>query len=130
VLLIDDTPEITELLTYALRDQGFEVVSSGFTAEINDLIDESQPAAVVLHCSVYQMSESLFDSIRGEPSHAALPIVIISDTLEKADASLTARSAEHVLLLPKPFTGSQVGRAVTELLAGAANHHETDRPIH
>jgi hypothetical protein len=47
---------------------------------------------------------------------AALPIVIISDTPEKADASLRRREAEHVLLIPKPFTGSQVARALSELI--------------
>jgi len=117
ILLIDDTPEIAELLTFALRDQGFEVVASGFTAAINELIEDARPAAIVLDCSVYQMSESLFDSIRGDANHSGLPVVIISDTVEKADASLRSRAAERVLLLPKPFTASQVGRALNELLA-------------
>ena len=45
-----------------------------------------------------------------------LPVVIISDTPEKADARLSAREAERVLLIPKPFTGSQVARALTELM--------------
>jgi hypothetical protein len=42
--------------------------------------------------------------------------VIISDTPEKADASLTKRNARKVLLIPKPFTGSQVARALADLL--------------
>ena len=29
ILLIDDTPEIAELLSFALRDRGYEVVASG-----------------------------------------------------------------------------------------------------
>ena len=32
ILLIDDTPEIAELLTFALRDRGYDVVATGFTA--------------------------------------------------------------------------------------------------
>jgi DNA-binding response OmpR family regulator len=116
VLLIDDTPEIAELLSFALRDHGYEVVTSGFTGEINDLIADQRPDALVFDCSVLEMSESLFDSVRGNPEHAALPIVIISDTPEKADASLRAREAEHVLLIPKPFSGSQIVRALKELL--------------
>jgi DNA-binding response OmpR family regulator len=117
VLLIDDTPEVAELLTFALRDQGFDVVSTGFTGDITELITNAGPDAVVLDCSAYQMSESLFDSIRGDETTAGLPVVIISDTLEQADASLRARAAERVLLLPKPFTGAQVARALTELLS-------------
>jgi len=116
ILLIDDTPEIADLLTFALRDAGYDVVASGFTGEINSLVSEARPDAVVLDCSVYEMSESLFDSVRGSADHATLPVVIISDTPEKADASLRARDAERVLLIPKPFTGSQVARALSELI--------------
>ena len=51
ILLIDDTPEIAELLTYSLRDQGFEVVASGFDPAITDLVGEHRADAVVLDCS-------------------------------------------------------------------------------
>jgi DNA-binding response OmpR family regulator len=119
VLLIDDTPEIAELLTFALRDRGFEVVAEGYSALINERIIEHRADAVVLDCSAYDMSESLFDTIRDHPPHANLPIVIISDTPEEADASLRERDAQHVLLVPKPFTGSQVARALGELLPAA-----------
>ena len=54
--------------------------------------------------------------VRADPNHTALPIVIISDTPEKADASLRARQAQHVMLIPKPFSGSHVARALDELL--------------
>jgi DNA-binding response OmpR family regulator len=117
VLLIDDTPEIAELLSFALRDRGFEVYATGFADSVNDLVVEQGSEAIVLDCSVYNMSESLFDTLRNDPAHARLPVVIISDTPEEADASLSARDAQKVMLIPKPFTGAQVARALTELLA-------------
>ncbi|MGA8490157.1 MAG: response regulator [Terriglobales bacterium] len=117
ILLIDDTPEIAELLTFALRDRGFEVFASGFTESVNELIVEQRADALVLDCSAFNMSESLFDAVRGHSDHAELPIVIISDTPEEADASLRSRKAQKVLLIPKPFTGSQVARALDQLLA-------------
>jgi DNA-binding response OmpR family regulator len=116
ILLIDDTQEIAELLTFALRDRGLEVFVEGYTDTVNDLIQELRADALVLDCTAYDMSESLFDIVRHHPDHAALPIVIISDTPEKADASLRSRNAQNVLLIPKPFTGSQVARALADLL--------------
>ena len=116
VVLIDDTPEIAELLTFALRDRGYEVFASGFTGEIAALLDEQQADALVLDCSALEMSESLFDSVRASDERATLPIVIVSDTPEKADASLRARHAQRVMLIPKPFSGSHVARALDELL--------------
>jgi len=116
VLLIDDTPEIAELLSFALRDHGYEVAASGFTDTVNQLIVDARADALVLDCSVFEMSESLFDMVRDDPAHADLPVVIISDTPEKADASLRSRQAERVLLIPKPFTGSHIARALDQLL--------------
>lgn len=116
ILLIDDTPEIAELLTFALRDRGYDVVASGYTDSVNELVAEQKADALVIDCSAYDMSESLFDTVRGHASHAELPIVIISDTPEEADASLRVRRARRVLLVPKPFTGSQVAMALDDLL--------------
>lgn len=119
VLLIDDTPEIAELLAFALRDRGHEVVATGYDLAVNELIEHHHADALVLDCSVFAMSESLFDAVRDRPEHADLPIVIISDTPDIADASLRSRQARRVLLIPKPFTGSQVARALGDLLAPA-----------
>jgi DNA-binding response OmpR family regulator len=116
VLLIDDTPEIAELLSFALTDHGYQVSISGYSTSINELIDQDRPDAVVIDCSMFNMSESLFDMVRDEAGHAALPVVIISDTPEEAVKSLRARQARHVRLVPKPFTGSQVASALEELL--------------
>jgi CheY-like chemotaxis protein len=120
ILLIDDTPEIAELLTFALRDHGYEVFAEGYSAAVNELVREHAADALVLDCSAYSMSEALFDAVRHHshhyPDHAELPVVIISDTPEMADASLRSRNARRVLLVPKPFTGAQVAKALQELL--------------
>ena len=116
VLLIDDTPEIAELLSFALRDHGHEVAAVGFDPAVCDLIADHRPDALVLDCTSFDMAEMLFDAVRASADYAALPIVIISDTPEKADASLRRREADRVLLIPKPFTGSQIARALAQLL--------------
>jgi DNA-binding response OmpR family regulator len=116
ILLIDDTPDTAELLTFALRDKGYEVFATGFTDSVNDLVRQQSADALVLDCSAFDMSESLFDTVRGHPDHAKLPVIIISDTPEEADASLRSRRAQRVSLIPKPFTGAQVARALAELL--------------
>lgn len=120
ILLIDDTPEIAELLTFSLRDLGYEVFATGYTPSVNELIVEHRSEALVLDCTSYEMSEAIFDAVRHHPDHDEFPIVIISDTPEEADGSLTSRQAQNVLLIPKPFTGGQVGRALGQLLESSA----------
>jgi two-component system phosphate regulon response regulator PhoB len=119
VLLIDDTPEIAELLTFSLRDRGYEVIATGYTDTVGELVSSERADALVIDCSVFEMSASIFDMVRDDPSLADLPIVIISDTPEKADAGLRSRQAVRVFLIPKPFTGGHVARALDELLSGS-----------
>jgi DNA-binding response OmpR family regulator len=116
ILLIDDTPEIAELLTFSLRELGYEVFASGYSSAVNELAIEHSAEAVILDCTAYEMSEALFDAIRLYQNHAVLPVVIVSDTPEEAERSLRSRKARKVLLVPKPFTASQVGRALGQLL--------------
>jgi DNA-binding response OmpR family regulator len=125
ILLIDDTPEVAELLSFALRDHGYDVTVTGYTTAVNELAVEAQADAVVVGCSLFDMSESLFDTLRHEERHATLPVVIISDMPDEAVASLRARRATHVRLVPKPFTGSQVVLALADLLDPADGE---DRP--
>jgi two-component system phosphate regulon response regulator PhoB len=120
VVLIDDTPEIAQLLTFALQERGYDVVARGFVTDINELVTEQHADAVVVDCSVLSNSEQLFDEIRSDSSHASLPVVLVSDTPEAADRSLRSRHAQHVLLIPKPFSGSQIARALDELLKASA----------
>jgi DNA-binding response OmpR family regulator len=124
VLLIDDTPQIAELLTFGLRDLGYEVIPSAYSIDVEHLAARYQVAAVVLDCAVYDSSESLFDTLRGDARHQALPIVIITDTPDEAVASLRARQAQHVLLVPKPFTAGQVATALGQLLDGGETERE------
>jgi DNA-binding response OmpR family regulator len=116
ILLIDDTPEIAELLTFALRDLGYEIFAAGYTDTVSELVLAQHADALVLDCSAFDMSEALFDMVRHDSNHAELPVVIISDTPEEADASLRARNARRVLLVPKPFTAAQVAHALDQLL--------------
>lgn len=91
-------------------------MSVGYTTSLTDLLADKAVEAVVLDCSVYDMSESLFDTLREDPRHRQLPVVVITDTPEDAVASLRTRNARHVLLVPKPFTGAQVASALQQLL--------------
>jgi len=125
VLLVDDTPEIAELLSFALRDHGYEVVAVGFDPAIGDLVAGHQPDALVLDCSSFDMTEMLFDAVRAHAEYATLPIVLVSDTPEKADASLRRRQADHVLLIPKPFTGGHIARALSQLFDEAAANRQS-----
>ena len=123
---MDDTPDIAELLRIALQQHGYDVAVTGYTTAINERLAQENAEAVVLDCTAFDMSESLFDTLRSEGRHTQMPVVIVTDTPEEGVASLRARKARHVRLVPKPFKGSQVVAALDELLTPPT---ESDRPL-
>jgi len=116
ILLIDDTPEIAELLTFALRDRGHEVFATGYTTSVNELLAEHHADALVLDCSGFDMSDTLFDSVREDANYATLPVIIITDIAQQAEHVLRSRNAQNVLIVQKPFTAGQVANALAQLL--------------
>ena len=116
VLIVDDTPEIAELLAFALRDRGYDIATEGYDPDINDVVARHRPDAIVVNCSVYAMSESLFDVLRADDRHADVPVIIITDTPDEAIASLSERQPTHIGLVPKPFTAGQVESVLGQLL--------------
>lgn len=100
-----------------MRDHGYDVVDAGYPSDINEVVAQERPHAVVIDCAAFDVSESLFDTLRDDPRHAELPVVLISDTPDEALRSLRARQAQHARLVGKPFSGSQVAQALQELLA-------------
>jgi CheY-like chemotaxis protein len=99
VLLIDDTPEIAELLTFALRDRGYEVAAEGYDSAISERIAEHQADARARplgarheHVAVRRRKPSICGAAdRPRQRHA-----------RESGRGPRARQAEHVLLIPKP----------------------------
>src|SRR5262245_1013732 len=48
VMLVEDEPEIREMLSYALTRAGFSAVTAGSAEEALELLDGQQPAVVII----------------------------------------------------------------------------------
>ena len=62
ILIIDDTLEIAEPLVVHAARRGYDVATSGFPTDISACLTALNAEAVVIDCSVFDMSESLSDS--------------------------------------------------------------------
>jgi succinyl-CoA synthetase alpha subunit len=82
-----------------------------------DTVDEAVRARGANACCIFVPARFARDAALEAVASGLDPVVIITDAEREADASLRARNARKVLLVPKPFTGSQVAGALDELLA-------------
>ena len=116
ILVVDDEIDIRELMAGILADEGYETRVASDSDGTLAAIANRRPHLVVL--DVWLQGSRLdgiqvLDVLKRE--HPDLPVVIISDTPDIAVASLRRRRARRVRLVPKPFSGSDVVRALEEL---------------
>ena len=84
---------------------------------VTELVAEQHADALVLDCSVFDMSESLFDTVRGPSGSGRAADRHRQRHSGKADASLRARQAQHVHADPEAVhRRAQIARALGELL--------------
>src|SRR4030081_3365599 len=100
VLVIDDDPSIRAVVTTALQDEGYRVVSA-VDGQALEMACQHHPAVVLLDLTMPQMGGAeVSRRLRADPATASIPIILMSGQYD-----LRGRSA-HLPVderLAKPF---------------------------
>ena len=106
VLVVDDEPNILELLTAALRLSGFEVRGAATGADALRAADEFRPDIVVLDVMLPdQDGFSVATRLREAGDHVPVLFLTARDAVEDRIAGLTAGGDDYVT---KPFSLDEV----------------------
>jgi len=102
VLVVDDDPDIRELLFTALEDEGFEVVPAGNGREALTIIQTFRPDVIVLDLMMpvmdgWQFANELRARDEGDED---IPIVLLSAARDLATHAKTLAAAD---IIEKPF---------------------------
>jgi two-component system OmpR family response regulator len=102
VLVVDDEPNIVDVLTMALRFQGFTVASAGTGAEAVSAVGAFKPDLIVLDVMLPDM-EGFEVAQRLGAQHARVPIIYLTarDATEDKIRGLTLGGDDYVT---KPFS--------------------------
>ncbi len=104
VLVIEDDPSMSALLTFLLERQGYAVTVAGDGRQAFSLIDgTSPPELVVLDMMLpYRAGLEVIAHMRARDSWAAVPIVVLSAQTDEESVvcALDAGAADYVV---KPF---------------------------
>jgi two-component system OmpR family response regulator len=102
VLVVDDEPNIVDVISMALRFQGFEVESAGTGAEAISAVASFKPALIVLDVMLPDM-EGFEVARRLGAQRARVPIVFLTarDAVEDKIRGLTIGGDDYVT---KPFS--------------------------
>jgi CheY-like chemotaxis protein len=109
VLVVEDDPEVRQLMRVALEDDEREIVEAGDGLEALAQCKRRAPGVVVLDLGLPQMSGQEFvAAYRQMPSHDA-PIVVVSAV---PDARRIAMDLGAAAFIPKPFSVDELAEVV------------------
>ena len=128
ILVVDDEPNIVDVISMALRFQGFEVASAATGAEAIAAVDEFRPHLLVLDIMLPDM-EGFDVAERLAAKHVSPPILFLTarDATEDKVRGLTIGGDDYVT---KPFSLEElVARIRTILRRAGLSEPNTNRLV-
>ncbi|MDQ2999015.1 MAG: response regulator [Chloroflexota bacterium] len=111
LLIVDDEPEILDLLHTILEEEGFRVLAARNGAAALDLVQRTPVSLVLTDLMMPQLSGlELAQRLRSEPQTAAIPLVLMSAALPPQVGDV------FTAVIQKPFVIDALLRIVRELL--------------
>ncbi len=128
LLIVEDIPNILELLQVTLRFKGYEVITARNGEEALDVMEKQSPALVITDILMPKMDGFTFVyRLRSNPETQTIPVIFLSATYiapEDKDFALTIGATRF---LEKPIDNDVLFRTINELLAQEVN--PPTRPI-
>ena len=110
ILVVDDDPDIRDLLTDVLLDEGYQVLSAGDGQQALNVLEETKPDLIILDLMMPVMDGWQFYEVakqRGFVDH--IPVIIMSAINNPQATAMSLQAAGYVA---KPFV---IDTLVTEV---------------
>lgn len=117
LLVVEDIPNVLELLEVTLRFKGYPVVSARNGAEALDLIAKERPALVITDILMPKLDGyALVQKLRTNPLTRGIPVIFLSATYITPEDKTFALSLGAVRFLEKPVDTEEFLLTIAEVL--------------
>jgi two-component system phosphate regulon response regulator PhoB len=118
ILLVEDDPDIRELVAYKLTRAGLQVIEAADGLAALHAARERPPDAVVLDIRLPRLSGiEVCRELRAAPATAAVPIIMLTGAvrLQELEHAYAAGATDYLV---KPFSPRELQRRVEAALVG------------
>ena len=120
ILVVEDVPNVLELLEVTLRFKGYSVITARNGQEALDRVANQPPALVITDILMPKMDGyALAHRLRSDPHTRQIPLIFLSATYVTPDDKQFAVSLGAVRFLEKPIDTEEFLLTVAELLTQA-----------
>ena len=128
ILVVEDVPNILELLDVTLRFKGYPVVTAGNGEEALQIVPQEKPALVITDIMMPKMDGyTLAFNLRRNPESSQIPIIFLSATYVTPEDKAFAMSLGAVRFMEKPVDTEDFLLTVAEVLTNS--HGATSPPM-
>ena len=118
LLVVEDIPNVLELLEVTLKFQGYQVLSARNGEEALKILEEEKPALVITDILMPVLDGFAFvQKIRSNPKTQDIPVIFLSATYVTREDRDFALSLGASLFIEKPFDTEDFLLTIAELLS-------------
>lgn len=124
ILVVDDEPDVVELIGFNLQARGYEVIAARNGLEALLKARRCQPDLIVLDVMMDGMDGlSVCEILRAQPSTKTIPVIIVTAAAGEM-ARLNSFSAGATDFMTKPFSPLDLVRKVGRILESMPAHND------
>jgi len=119
VLVVDDEEYILRILGFALRAEGWDVITASDGARAVQQVSVKRPDIIVLDLMMPVMDGyQVLQRLKGEPGSRDIPVIVLTAKGRDADRE-AALEAGADLYMTKPFSPQRLVERVQEMLTAS-----------
>jgi two-component system chemotaxis response regulator CheY len=107
VLVVDKSTAMRQLLSFALKDAGYWVVSAATTEDAVDTLDGSKIEMVIIDLIDRKEGVAFIQEVRSKAEYRSTPIVILTADSREGKSHRATKIGASALIM-KPFTPKQL----------------------
>ena len=117
ILVVDDKPEVVELVTATLEGEGYQIICAFDGEEALEKINKERPDLVLLDVRMPKMTGlEVLAKAKKDPQTRDIPIIMLTAKGQEIDKDKGIRlGAEEYII--KPFSPSSLLRKIEETMA-------------